>query len=253
MKFILIGLFVSIYFGAGDAFADFDHTHKKWDHVLKQFTIKKESQVYFKYKEVKKDAEGFNSYLTELESLSKDDFGRFNRNERLAFWINAYNAYTVQIILKHYPVKSIKDISSGWFSSGPWKKDFINLFGEKISLDYIEHDIIRKRFSEPRIHFAVNCASIGCPSLLQEAYVGNRLNEQLDLAAQNFLHNKSKNYIKGNTFYLSKIFKWYGDDFKPKYGGFKNYVIETLRTPGQDYNDYNVEFNDYDWNLNELD
>lgn len=249
MKFIFLCLLMTMNLFAGNAFADFDHSHEKWDQILKQYTIKNGNQVYFKYKELKKNEGELNSYLAQLELLSKEEFSTFNRDQKLAFWINAYNAYTIQIILKHYPVKSIKDISSGWLSSGPWKKDFVNLFGKKISLDNIEHDTIRKEFDEPRIHFAVNCASIGCPSLLQEAFVATKLDTQLDKAAQNFLQNKSKNYIKGNTLYLSKIFDWYGSDFDQKYGGHKKYVVKTLNLP---QNEYEVEFNDYDWNLNEL-
>ena len=249
MKFLIFGLFISFNFFAGNAFADFDHTHEKWNQILKQYTTKNGNQVYFKYNELKKNEGVLSSYLNELESLKKEKFNTFNQDQKLAFWINAYNAYTIQIILNHYPVKSIKDISSGWLSSGPWKKDFINLFGTKISLDNIEHDTIRKEFDEPRIHFAVNCASIGCPSLLQEAFVGANLDNQLDRAADNFLQNKSKNYVKGNTLHLSKIFKWYGGDFDQKYGGFKSYIIKALNLPQKDYE---LEFNDYDWNLNEV-
>lgn len=244
MKFLFLGLLISL-----NAFAGFDHSHQKWDQVLKQYTVKQGSQVYFKYNELKKNEGALNSYVSQLESVSKDEFISFNQNQKLAFWINAYNAYTIQIIIKHYPVKSIKDISSGWFSSGPWKNEFINLLGNKMSLDNIEHDTIRKDFKEPRIHFAVNCASIGCPSLLQEAFVADKLDEQLDIAAKNFVQNKSKNHVKENTLYLSKIFKWYGSDFDQKYGGFKNYVVKTLKLPKKDYE---VVFNDYDWNLNEL-
>lgn len=249
MKFLIFSLLVSLNIFTENAFADFDQTHEKWDQILKQYTAKKGNQVYFKYKELKKNEATLTSYLNELESLSKEKFNTFNQNQKLALWINAYNAYTIQVILKHYPLKSIKDISSGWFSSGPWKDKFINLLGKKISLDNIEHDTIRKNFKEPRIHFAVNCASIGCPSLLQEAFVGAKLETQLDKAAKNFLQNKSKNYIKGSTLYLSKIFKWYGGDFDQKYGGFQNYITKTLKLPKKDYK---VEFNDYNWNLNEV-
>lgn len=249
MKFLVFCLLISLTFFAENAFADFDQTHKKWNQILHQYTVKKINQVYFKYKELKKHESILTAYLNELESLSKQEFSTFNQNQKLAFWINAYNAYTIQIIEKHYPLKSIKDISSGWFSSGPWKLKFINLFGEKISLDHIEHGTIRKKFNEPRIHFAVNCASVGCPSLLQEAFTAVKLDTQLEKAAKNFLQNESKNYVKGNTLYLSKIFKWYGDDFDKKYDGFKNYVTKTLNLPQKDYK---VEFSTYDWNLNEV-
>lgn len=249
MKFLIFGALICLNIFAGQAFADFDHSHKSWDQILKQYTSKKGKQVYFKYNELKNNENELNSYLRQLESVSKETFNIFERDQKLAFWINAYNAYTIQIILKNYPVKSIKDISSGWFSSGPWKKEFINLFGKNMSLDNIEHDTIRKEFDEPRIHFAVNCASIGCPSLLEEAFVSSRLNGQLDKAALNFLQNKSKNYVKGNILYLSKIFEWYGSDFSKKHGDFKNYIIKTLNLP---HKNYDVKFNDYNWNLNEV-
>ena len=249
MKFIILGLLISLNIFAESANANVDHSHLKWDQILKQYTTKKENQVYFNYNGLKNNEDELSHYLRQLESVTNKEFNTFSRVQKLAFWINAYNAYTIQIILKNYPVKSIKDISSGWFSSGPWKKDFINLFGKTMSLDNIEHDIIRKEFAEPRIHFAVNCASIGCPSLLQEAFVEDKLDKQLDKAALNFLQNKTKNYLTGNTLYLSKIFEWYGNDFNPIYGSFKNYIIKTLNLAQKKYD---VEFNDYNWNLNEI-
>lgn len=249
MKFLIFVLLMSLNLIVGNAFAEFDHSHNKWDKILRQYTTKNRNQVYFKYNLLKKNEGELNSYLGELESLSKENFSTFDQKQKLAFWINAYNAYTIKIILKNYPVKSIRDISSGWFSSGPWKKDFIKLFGKKMSLDNIEHDTIRKEFQEPRIHFAVNCASIGCPSLLQEAFEASALNGQLDKAALNFLQNKSKNFVKGNTLYLSNIFKWYGGDFNKRYGKYENYIIKTLNLP---QTKYKVKFNKYDWSLNEI-
>ena len=241
---LLVLLFV-VSFGS---IAGFDHTHSAWSEVLSKYTSKSGNQTYFHYKELKKNKELLNAYLAKLESLTPKEFETFGDKQKLAFWINAYNAHTVKIVLKHYPVESIKDIGGGLFSSGPWKMDFINLFGKKMSLDDIEHGTIRKKFDEPRIHFAVNCASIGCPSLLTEAFTGASLEKQLDAAANNFLNNKSKNFVKGDTLYLSKIFKWYGDDFEKKHGSFKKYVVKTLGLPDKNYD---VEFLDYNWDLNE--
>ena len=172
----------------------FDHAHKKWDEILKSKTIKKDEQVLVNYKSIKANQVKLNSYLKELEKVSKKEFNNFSKQEQLAFWINAYNAYTVKLIVKNYPVKSIKDIGS--FFSSPWSKDFITLLGKKMSLDDIEHETIRKDFKEPRIHFAVNCASIGCPSLYQEAFVASRIDKQLEVATKLFLNNKNKNKIK---------------------------------------------------------
>lgn len=247
MKFKLISLLAFIV--SFSAFAEFDHSHLAFDKILKKYSTKKDGQVYFSYKELSKSKSLLREYLKQLESISKKELSEFSNKQKLAFWINAYNAYTIEIILKNYPVDSIKDIGSGLFSSGPWKEKFITLIGGKMSLDNIEHGIIRKEFKEPRIHFAVNCASIGCPSLLQESFVENKLEEQLNRAALNFLTNKNKNYVKGNTLHLSKIFKWYGSDFDQEYGGVQNYIVKTL---GLSNKKYKINYNKYDWKLNEL-
>lgn len=234
---------IALLFFCLNAYA-FDHTHESWDKVLKANTKRVEGQVLFNYQALSKDKKAFNSYLKNLESVSKEDFLTFTNKQKLAFWINAYNAYTVQLILKDYPVKSIKDIGS--FFSSPWKKNFIILLGKKMSLDDIEHGTIRKQFKEPRIHFAVNCASIGCPSLLEEAFIADQLNEQLDKATKLFLTNKKKNYVKGHTYYLSKIFDWYEEDFIKYSNGVKNFVSKYLGRADD------IEYLDYDWKLNEL-
>lgn len=220
----------------------FDHDYKDWDKLLKKYTVMQEKQVLVKYSEIKKN--DLNKILKELESVDKKDFKSWNENQKLAFWINAYNAYTIKLILKNYPVKSIKDIGS--LFSSPWSKEFIKLLGKEMSLDDIEHGTIRKNFKEPRIHFAVNCASLGCPSLLQEAFVASKLDSQLSKAEDHFLNNKKKNQLKGNVLYLSKIFDWYGDDFQI-YGGPKKYFEKKFEFKASD-----VEYLDYDWNLNEL-
>ncbi|MDC1175377.1 DUF547 domain-containing protein, partial [Bacteriovoracaceae bacterium] len=127
----------------------------------------------------------------------------------------------------------------------------ISLLGKKVTLDNIEHDMIRKDFDEPRIHFAVNCASIGCPSLLSEAFTFNQIEQQLEKATKLFLNDKSKNYIKDNKIYLSKIFKWYGEDFNSKHGSFINFVSKYLKTINPKKNN-DVEWTSYNWDLNGL-
>lgn len=226
----------------------FDHTHEQWSKVLKTNTIEKSGQVLVKYKQLKKHPEELFAYIEQLEDVSKDEFKKFSHSQKLAFWINAYNAYTIQLVIKNYPAKSIKDIG-GLFSSA-WGIDFINLLGKKMSLDDIEHKTIRKNFKEPRIHFAVNCASISCPSLLQEAYNAEHLNSQLEFSAKRFLTNSNKNYYnkKEKAYYLSKIFKWYGADFNAKYKGYMRYIQKYLKAP----KNTPVEWLDYDWTLNEF-
>ena len=226
----------------------FDQKHSKWDSILKTYSSMVDDQVLFKYSALKKEVKILDSYLSDLESLSKEDFQKFSKDDQLAFWINAYNAYTVKLIINNYPLKTIKAIGS--IFSSAWNKDFIKLFNKEMSLDNIEHDTIRKQFKEPRIHFAVNCASISCPSLLQSAFVGKTLNIQLEKAAAHFLNNKLKNYYdtKGSVLYLSAIFKWYGADFNAKYKGYLNYVSSELKVP----KGATVEWLDYDWALNEI-
>lgn len=234
----------------------FNHDHVHWDEILKKNTQLKSSQVLVDYKALKKNPNQLNQYLDELKKVKPSQFASFSEKQKLAFWINAYNAFTIDIVLKHYPIESIKEIKSGWFSSGPWKIEFIPLLGKTISLDEIEHNIIRKRFDEPRIHFALNCASLGCPSLYQQAFNAKHLDTQLQSAALHFLTNKKKNYLKGDTLYLSKIFKWYGDDFQKKYKSYKNFIIKTLQLKKEQNQNkeenYKIEFNEYDWKLNGL-
>ena len=243
MKLLMLLLLLS-----SNAFAQFDLQHSKLTAILKKYTVKQGHQTLVNYKGLKSNSSELRSYLSDLENLSKDDFSKFSKDDQLAFWINAYNAFTLEVVIKAYPVKSIRDIGGGFFTRGPWKDDLINLFGKKMSLDDIEHGTIRKVFSEPRIHFAVNCASIGCPSLYQEAFIGSKLESQLESAAINFMTNKEKNYSKNGELYLSKIFKWYGGDFKKKHGSYKKYALKFLKA---DKNP-DVEWNTYDWNLNEL-
>jgi hypothetical protein len=181
----------------------------------------------------------------------------------MAFLINAYNAFTVELILTRYPkLESIKDL--GTLLSNPWKPKFIKLLGTEMSLDNIEHDTLRAkgRYDDPRIHFAVNCASVGCPMLREEAFVADRLEAQLDEQALRFMSDRSRNRYADGRLLLSKIFDWYGGDFKAGYKGisslgafagrYANQLAdapadrERIRAGGVD-----IGFLDYDWKLND--
>lgn len=240
MKFLLL-LLLSI-----NAYS-FDHDYKKWEKVLNQYTQNVDGQILVNYKEIKKGSADFNLFIQNLEGLKEKEFKKFTSDQKLAFWINTYNAFTVKWIIKHYPIKSIKD--TGSLFSNPWSKSFINMFGKKMTLDNIEHDFIRKNFKEARIHFAVNCASIGCPSLYQKAFVASKLDSQLEAATKFFLTNKSKNHIKGNTYYLSKIFDWYGDDFKKYHVSVLNFVKIYMGVSPK--KNAKIKFLEYNWKLNE--
>ncbi|MEO0336933.1 MAG: DUF547 domain-containing protein, partial [Pseudomonadota bacterium] len=192
----------------------FDHSHKLFTEVLGNFVIVSGAKSTVNYKGLKKSPSQLNSYLGQLSAVSKKDYAKFSKEQKMAFLINAYNGFTLKLIIDNYPVKSIKDIG-GLFSS-PWKKEFFKLLGGDMYLDKIEHKILRKKFKEPRIHFAVNCASIGCPALRGEAFTADRLNVQLEEQAKIFLRDSSRNSIKKSKkeIHLSKIFDWFDGDFK---------------------------------------
>lgn len=209
------------------------------------------------------------AYLKSLSTVSQDTFDRWDKNTQLAFLINAYNAYTIDLILTRYPdLTSIRDI--GGFFSSPWKQEFAVLLGKKRSLDDIEHGLIREKgvYNEPRIHFAVNCASIGCPALREEAYVGAKLDEQLEQQTVRFLSDNSRNYYDGNTLHISKIFSWYKEDFEMKWrdssslnGFLAHYGSALSFNDGKSLDNDDIkaimsgnseiEFLDYNWALND--
>ncbi len=150
-----------------------------------------------------------------LDRLNQTDPEKLPDDQRLAFYINAYNSYTVKLILdnfnKNEPPSSIKKI--GTLFTSPWKISFAKINGKPHSLDEIEHDIIRKQWKEPRIHFAVNCASVSCPPLIPEPYRGAEIDAQLERVTRAFLGDTARNYLEGDTLYVSSIFKWYAGDF----------------------------------------
>ncbi len=200
------------------------------------------------YKGFKADERRLDHYL---DLLSQTDPALLDRNEQMAFYINAYNAWTIKLILDGYPgVKSIKDLGS--LFQAPWKKKFVKLYGQTVSLDHIEHDILRPAFKDPRVHFAVNCASVSCPPLRGEPYSGKRLDWQLNDAVTNFINDGQSNYIDGDTLYASRIFKWFSEDFGNDIAGYiRSYATGDLAVRMQKAGkSLKVEYLDYDWSLN---
>lgn len=172
--------------------------------------------------------------------------------EKIAYWINAYNVFTVKLIVDNYPVESIKDLNPSLSIPtvrSVWTKEWFQIGGEDFSLDRIEHKILRKDFVEPRIHFAVNCASIACPVLRNEAYTAENLDKQLDEQARLFLNDASRNNITPDRVEVSKIFSWFGGDFKESQS-----LIQYLNKYSNVQIDEKakVRFMDYDWNLNDV-
>ena len=238
--------------------------HASWTELLEQniSPINKGHSTAVDYAAFKSQESELQVYLDKLSEVSRADFDAWSKEKQLAFLINAYNAWTVEFILTEYPdLESIKDLGS--LFSSPWDKEFIPLLGKKISLNNIEHGLIRgsDRYNDPRIHFAVNCASIGCPALREEAYTADNLEQQLTQQTERFLTDTSRNYIKGDSFYLSSIFKWYGDDFEVGFRGTKSIqsfiglyaealTLNTQQALTLKNQDFNVKFLDYNWKLN---
>jgi hypothetical protein len=218
-----------------------------------------------RYEGFARDRAQLKAYLDSLSAVTRQEFEGWTRPQQLAFLINAYNAYTVEKILTRWPkLKSIRDFGS--FIGNPWKDDFFNLLGRPMTLDGIEHDTIRApgAYDDPRIHFAVNCASIGCPMLREEAYVAARLDAQLDEQTARFLSDRSRNrYDPASAKLLvSKIFDWYGKDFSRGWKGtdsvpqfLARYADRLADAPGEGERiraqQVPVAFLDYDWALNE--
>jgi hypothetical protein len=221
--------------------------HSGWDALLAAHVAAGKVD----YQGFKQDEAKLDEYLAVLDNTTP---GSLSEPEQLAYYINAYNAYTVKLILDRFkngqPVKSIKSIG-GLFSS-PWSIRFARLGGETFTLDNIEHDILRPKFKEPRVHFAVNCASISCPSLISEAYTAEKLEKQLENNTITFLHNREFNTISGNTLYVSKIFSWFSEDFNNDTVAFvKKYahgeLLAAIEAAGESLK---VKYLDYDWSLN---
>jgi hypothetical protein len=234
----------------------FDQNHSDFTQLLKSVVEIKGATSEVNYKKLKKEPVLFNKYLKTISKVSEATFNSFSEQEQIAFLINAYNAFTLKLIVDNYPVISIKKIG-GLFSS-PWKMKFIRLLGKDRSLDEIEHSWLRKKYKEPRVHFAVNCASIGCPALRAEAYVATQLNAQLDEQAKFFLRDGVRNQIdiRNKKLNLSKIFDWFKEDFEST-GGVQKFV-STIITDDPTVREalatstYSLSFTDYDWNLNDL-
>jgi hypothetical protein len=186
-----------------------------------------------------------------LKVLAETDTKKLSREEQLAFYVNAYNAWTIKLILTGYPgIKSIKDLGSIFKS--PWKKQVARIDGDIVTLDHIEHDILRPRFKDPRVHFAVNCASKGCPPLRSEPYRAGILEQQLNEMAGAFINDSRRNRIEERTLYVSSIFKWFSEDFNDDVVGFfLKYAQEDLKKQLEDSkNKLKVKYLDYDWSLN---
>jgi hypothetical protein len=239
--------------------------HSVFDGLLKQHVTNttNASSTQVNYAGLLKDKKILEQYVASTATITRKDFDLWEPNEQLAFLMNNYNAWTIHRILEVYPkITSIKDL--GNLVQSPWKKSFIPLLGKTLSLDDIEHKLIRGsgRYNDPRIHFAANCASIGCPALRAEAYTGKNVNTQLEAQTQQFMRDKSRNFVKDNALHVSSIFNWYREDFEK---GWKNinelneFFLGYAQELGLSRNDIEqlkadkltIIFTDYNWMLND--
>ena len=200
------------------------------------------------YRGLKKDEGGLDAALKDMAELDLSDL---STNQFKALCINAYNAWTIKLILMHYPgISSIKQI--GGVFSGPWKQKIVHLGGKVLSLGELEHDILRPKFKDPRIHFAINCASRGCPPLLNRPYRGKNLDRTLDEVTAAFINAPRRTVVKSGKLYLSKIMDWFSRDFNDDQVGFVlHYADPGLQRRIQSLGGHiEIDFLDYDWSLN---
>jgi hypothetical protein len=245
----------------------FDHNHAAWTALLRKHVrlVRGGQATQVAYAGLKADRAALKVYLASLSAVTPATFGGWAKAERQAFLINAYNAFTVELILTQYPdLKSIKDL--GQLLSSPWKPKWIGLLGTQVSLDDIEHAMLRKRgdYDDPRVHFAVNCASIGCPALREEAFVASRLDAQMDEQTLRFMSDRTRNRYNAQRgrLELSKIFDWYGEDFRLGHRGIASlpafaarYADQLADAPADRERiraaSVDIAFSDYDWALND--
>ncbi len=250
-------------FGPGHAQVAFDHGYSAWGALLKRHVkwLPDYKQSRLDYKNI--DRAALKSVLDALSAVTVAQFGTFSKPEQMSFWINAYNAFTVELILTQYPnLKSIKDL--GTFLQSPWRRKFFSLLGGERTLDWIEHTQLRPKYADPRVHAAIVCASIGCPALRHEAFTAKDLDTQLDDAMQRFMADRTRNRFQNGKLEVSMIFKWFREDFEKGHKGLQKlddlwarYATQLSDTPEdvarlRSKAGVSVEFLHYDWSLNDV-
>ena len=227
--------------------------HSKWAKILDRYLVVGQDGLNrFQYGAVSEgDKQGLKSYLADLQDL---DVTALNRDEQFSYWMNLYNALTIDVVLDHYPVTSIRNISlSGFFSIGPWKASLVTVDGQDLSLDDIEHGILRGLWKDPRIHYGVNCASVGCPNLQPQPFTGKTVDDQLTQAAIAYVNDPRGVRVNENRVRVSSIYSWFKEDFGNSDQGvldhLKTYADENLKADLSTFSRINGY--DYDWSLND--
>lgn len=229
--------------------------HSDWDNWLKRYIVTDNSGLNkVRYGQVSQaDKQTLKQYI---ESLARLPVRSFNRAEQQAYWINLYNALTIDLVLDHYPVESIRDInlSGGFFSRGPWKKKLVDIEQQAVSLDDIEHRILRPIWQDPRIHYAVNCASLGCPNLNKHAFTAQNSDQLLDQGAADFINHPRGVSIDNGDLEVSSIYDWFRADFGNNdahiIGHLKQYAKPGLKRQLEQIS--RIDDDDYNWQLNDV-
>ncbi len=211
--------------------------HQAWNQLLKKYVS---AQGLVNYRGLQADKESLAAYLQELATHPVQD--NWSRDEKMAYWINAYNAYTVKLIVDYYPIGSITSLHNG----KPWDVPWIKLGDKTYSLNQIENSILRPVYQDARIHFAVNCAARSCPPLLNQAYTAQNLQFLLESQAKKFINNAQYNALGQDEVKVSKIFEWYASDFGSSLPAYLNHYAQTKIAEGA-----SIHYQEYDWSLNE--
>lgn len=239
------------YWSAHDPKSTATIDHGAWNNWLGRFVIASPDGINrVAYASVsREDRAQLKNYIDKLAALA---IRNYSRAQQRAYWINLYNALTIDIVLEHFPLESIRDISSGWFSSGPWGLKLVTIEGEKLSLDDIEHRILRPIWQDPRIHYAVNCASLGCPNLQPLAFTPDNSDSLLQAAAREFINNPRAARINDNRLQVSSIYHWFEQDFGGNDAGviahLKQYAAADLAAALATIE--RISGHDYDWQIN---
>jgi hypothetical protein len=233
--------------------------HSEWGAFLQAYVVDKHPSGInrVRYNVVTaSDRQRLQEYLEQMRAIP---ISHFNRQEQLAYWINLYNAVTLNLVLEHFPVESIRDINlsrgflSGLFAGGPWQAKILTVEAETISLDDIEHRILRPIWRDSRIHYAVNCASLGCPNLQTEAFTAENMERLLNEAARAYVNHPRGASIRNGELVLSKIYDWFEEDFGDGTHGvlahLRQHTEPALRRQLKDY-EGSISY-DYDWSLND--
>ena len=218
-----------------------------FDALLKKYV---DDQGMVNYRAFRADSSKLNAYLTTVSNTLPNE--KWSKDDQLAYWLNAYNAFTIQRVLRSYPVKSIKNLGGDkTLVNTVWDQRFIRLGKEKYCLNDLEQRLIRRKFSEYRVHFALVCAAMSCPKLRNEAYVGSRLNQQLDDQARNFINDPAKNKLTtASAPEVSAIFNFYPGDFKKGDNSIQKTLNKYSATQKVN-NDAQLKYMTYNWALNE--